>query len=50
MPCDAMKKFFIEDQDGSLFGIPGTVVPQAEFQWDGLKAYGQFYSYPYVNF
>ena len=35
MDCDAMKKAMIRDQDGSLLGSFGTVIPQSEFEWDG---------------
>lgn len=35
MDCDGHKKCLVMDTDGSLFGSPTTIVPQAEFEWDG---------------
>ncbi|XP_069478234.1 fibrocystin-L [Ambystoma mexicanum] len=35
MVCDAKKKALLKDLDGSFLGIPGSVIPQSEFQWDG---------------
>ncbi|XP_048777455.2 fibrocystin-L-like isoform X3 [Ostrea edulis] len=35
MDCDGHKKCLVKDTDGSLFGSPTTIVPQAEFEWDG---------------
>lgn len=30
-----MKKAIIRDLDGSMLGDVGTVIPEAEFEWDG---------------
>ncbi|XP_064634221.1 fibrocystin-L-like [Lineus longissimus] len=37
MECDAKKKCFIKDKDGSLTGGSGegTILPEAEFEWGG---------------
>ncbi|XP_057684607.1 fibrocystin-L-like [Corythoichthys intestinalis] len=35
MDCDAKKKTLLRDEDGSLLGAVGSVVPQSEFEWDG---------------
>ncbi|XP_042362122.1 fibrocystin-L-like [Plectropomus leopardus] len=35
MDCDGKKKTMLRDQDGSMLGSVGTVVPQSEFEWDG---------------
>ncbi|XP_064635071.1 fibrocystin-L-like [Lineus longissimus] len=36
MVCDAKQNCFIDDTDGSfLGGSPGTIVSQAEYEWDG---------------
>ncbi|KAJ8026005.1 Fibrocystin-L [Holothuria leucospilota] len=35
MDCDGMKKAIIRDLDGSMLGDVGTVIPEAEFEWDG---------------
>ncbi|XP_043922184.1 fibrocystin-L [Protopterus annectens] len=40
MECDGKKKNIIKDLDGSFLGKVGTVIPQAEYQWDGDKRYG----------
>lgn len=35
MDCDALKKALVVDTDGSLLGVPGSVLPNAGFEWDG---------------
>ena len=40
MPCDAMSVALIMDKDGTFLGGRGYVLPQAEWQYDGLPAYG----------
>jgi hypothetical protein len=35
MNCDGLKKNLIRDNDGSLLGAIGAVIPQSEYQWDG---------------
>ncbi|XP_043923025.1 fibrocystin-L-like [Protopterus annectens] len=40
MECDGKKKNIIKDLDGSFLGTIGTVIPQAEYQWNGDKRYG----------
>ena len=42
MPCEAKKKAIIYDLDGSVAadGKVGTIVPDAEFQWDLDRRYG----------
>lgn len=35
MDCDAKKKSILRDEDGTFLGAVGTVVPHAEFEWDG---------------
>lgn len=35
MECDAKKKSTLKDLDGSLLGAVGSVIPQAEYEWDG---------------
>lgn len=35
MDCDALKKALVVDTDGSLLGAPGSVLPNAGFEWDG---------------
>lgn len=35
MDCDAKKKTFLKDLDGSFLGAEGSVIPQSEFEWDG---------------
>uniref|UniRef100_A0A8C5QTU9 Fibrocystin-L n=1 Tax=Leptobrachium leishanense TaxID=445787 RepID=A0A8C5QTU9_9ANUR len=40
MTCDAKRKALLKDLDGSFLGSKGAVVPQAEYQWNGLPSYG----------
>lgn len=41
MDCDARRQQLIRDLDGSLTGsVGGTVIPMAEYEWDGDKKYG----------
>ncbi|XP_063307204.1 fibrocystin-L-like [Pelobates fuscus] len=40
MSCDAKRKALLKDLDGSFLGRVGSVVPQSEYQWNGLTAYG----------
>uniref|UniRef100_A0A6I8N1M6 Fibrocystin-L n=1 Tax=Ornithorhynchus anatinus TaxID=9258 RepID=A0A6I8N1M6_ORNAN len=40
MVCDAKKKAFLKDTDGSFLGSAGSVIPQAEYEWNGNKQYG----------
>ena len=35
MDCDGPKKAMIRDLDGTFLGSAGTVIPEAEFEWDG---------------
>ena len=35
MNCDGLKKNLIRDNDGSLLGAIGAVIPQSEYEWDG---------------
>ncbi|XP_066278772.1 fibrocystin-L-like [Branchiostoma lanceolatum] len=40
MECDAKKETLIDDEDGSFLGSIGTVIPQAEWEWDGDRRRG----------
>ncbi|KAM4704928.1 fibrocystin-L [Rhinophrynus dorsalis] len=40
MDCDAKKKSLLKDLDGSFLGSRGSVIPQAEYEWDGDKRHG----------
>ena len=40
MECDAKKETLIDDEDGSFLGSAGTVIPEAEFEWDGDRRRG----------
>ncbi|XP_019623376.1 PREDICTED: fibrocystin-L-like [Branchiostoma belcheri] len=40
MECDAKKETLIDDEDGSFLGSVGTVIPEAEFEWDGDRRRG----------
>ena len=40
MDCDAKKKSLLRDEDGTFLGAVGTVVPHAEFEWDGDSRHG----------
>ena len=33
--CDAMKKAMLRDIDGTFLGFIGSVIPEAEHEWDG---------------
>ena len=35
MDCDALKKALLRDEDGTLLGSVGAVIPQSEYEWDG---------------
>ncbi|XP_043073568.1 PKHD1 like 1, tandem duplicate 1 [Puntigrus tetrazona] len=40
MDCDAKKKTFLKDLDGSFLGAVGAVVPQSEYEWNGDPRHG----------
>uniref|UniRef100_A0A8C1B8X1 PKHD1 like 1, tandem duplicate 2 n=1 Tax=Cyprinus carpio carpio TaxID=630221 RepID=A0A8C1B8X1_CYPCA len=40
MDCDAKKKTFLKDLDGSFLGAVGAVVPESEYEWDGDPRHG----------
>lgn len=40
MACDAKVKSLLVDQDGTFLGIPGSVIPQSEHEWNGDKRMG----------
>nr|XP_058131903.1 fibrocystin-L isoform X2 [Dasypus novemcinctus] len=40
MVCDAKRKSFLRDMDGSFLGSSGSVIPQAEYEWDGNSQLG----------
>lgn len=40
MVCDAKRKSFLRDIDGSFLGSAGSVIPQAEYEWDGNSQVG----------
>ncbi|XP_044514196.1 fibrocystin-L [Gracilinanus agilis] len=40
MVCDAKRKAFLKDIDGSFLGSPGSVIPQAEYEWNGNNQLG----------
>nr|XP_048313021.1 fibrocystin-L isoform X3 [Myodes glareolus] len=40
MVCDAKRKSFLRDMDGSFLGNSGSVIPQAEYEWDGNSRLG----------
>uniref|UniRef100_H2Y4C5 G8 domain-containing protein n=1 Tax=Ciona savignyi TaxID=51511 RepID=H2Y4C5_CIOSA len=40
MECDGMKTVLMVDKDGSFLGSPGTIIPEAEFEWDGDRRRG----------
>ncbi|XP_032616164.1 fibrocystin-L [Hylobates moloch] len=40
MVCDAKRKSFLRDIDGSFLGNAGSVIPQAEYEWDGNSQVG----------
>ncbi|XP_035687262.1 fibrocystin-L-like [Branchiostoma floridae] len=35
MECDGKKNAIFDDEDGTFLGSVGTVIPEAEFEWDG---------------
>ncbi|XP_004640150.1 fibrocystin-L [Octodon degus] len=40
MVCDAKRKSFLKDMDGSFLGRSGSVIPQAEYEWNGNSQLG----------
>ncbi|XP_012578380.1 PREDICTED: fibrocystin-L [Condylura cristata] len=40
MVCDAKRKSFLRDIDGSFLGNSGSVIPQAEYEWNGNSQFG----------
>ncbi|XP_063113704.1 fibrocystin-L isoform X1 [Cavia porcellus] len=40
MVCDAKRKSFLKDLDGSFLGNSGSVIPQAEYEWNGNSQLG----------
>ncbi|XP_076961678.1 fibrocystin-L [Callospermophilus lateralis] len=40
MVCDAKRKSFLKDIDGSFLGNSGSVIPQAEYEWNGNSQLG----------
>ncbi|KAL1767893.1 fibrocystin-L isoform X2 [Sigmodon hispidus] len=40
MVCDAKRKSLLRDMDGSFLGNSGSVIPQAEYEWDGNSRLG----------
>ncbi|CAO2602354.1 Pkhd1l1 [Lemmus lemmus] len=40
MVCDAKRKSFLKDMDGSFLGNSGSVIPQAEYEWNGNSRLG----------
>ncbi|CAH2285754.1 fibrocystin-L [Pelobates cultripes] len=40
MVCDAKRKALLKDLDGTFLGSIGSVIPQSEYQWNGLASYG----------
>jgi len=40
MDCDSKKICFIVDKDGSFLGSPGTVLPDAAYEWNGEQVHG----------
>ena len=40
MVCDAKRKSFLRALDGSFLGNSGSVIPQAEYEWDGNSQLG----------
>ena len=45
MDCDGLKRAMIMDTDGSVAGdgLPGTIIPESAFEWDGNPARGLGY-------
>ncbi|ELK37593.1 Fibrocystin-L [Myotis davidii] len=40
MVCDAKRKSFLRDLDGSFLGNSGSVIPQSEYEWNGNSQFG----------
>ncbi|KAK2498897.1 hypothetical protein MC885_020098, partial [Smutsia gigantea] len=40
MVCDAKRKSLLRDMDGSFLGNSGSVIPQAEYEWNGNSQFG----------
>ncbi|XP_058524528.1 fibrocystin-L isoform X1 [Ochotona princeps] len=40
MVCDAKRKSLLRDMDGSFLGNCGSVIPQAEYEWNGNRQLG----------
>ncbi|KAJ8785077.1 hypothetical protein J1605_007633 [Eschrichtius robustus] len=40
MVCDAKRKSFLRDMDGSFLGNSGSVIPEAEYEWNGNSQFG----------
>lgn len=42
MDCDGRRQIVIKDMDGSFSGLgpKTTLIPKAEYEWDGDKRYG----------
>ncbi|XP_066121905.1 fibrocystin-L [Saccopteryx bilineata] len=40
MVCDAKRKSFLRDLDGSFLGRSGAVIPQSEYEWNGNSQFG----------
>ncbi|XP_036732330.2 LOW QUALITY PROTEIN: fibrocystin-L [Manis pentadactyla] len=40
MVCDAKRKSLLKDMDGSFLGNSGSVIPQAEYEWNGNSQFG----------
>lgn len=40
MDCDGLKKSMIVDEDGSLLGAAGYVLPNSAFQWNNDTGHG----------
>ncbi|XP_070248855.1 fibrocystin-L [Myotis yumanensis] len=40
MVCDAKRKSFLRDMDGSFLGNSGSVIPQSEYEWNGNSQFG----------
>ncbi|OWK04128.1 hypothetical protein Celaphus_00016362, partial [Cervus elaphus hippelaphus] len=40
MVCDAKRKSLLKDMDGSFLGNSGSVIPEAEYEWNGNSQFG----------
>ncbi|EPY78834.1 fibrocystin-L [Camelus ferus] len=40
MVCDAKRKSLLRDMDGSFLGNSGSVIPEAEYEWNGNSQFG----------